>query len=111
MRDAAAAGGELGPPPAGAAGLQLVWPVPEEVQNSIEGWFGGGSILGKSTNVNKDFLKPYYHRRVAGRVLGCFGSSIQLFPQTFGFLLQVGRQRLWAAEGAAAHEDLSALQR
>ena len=64
-----AAGGELGPPPAGAAGLQLVWPAVEEVQNCLEGWFGGGSIPGKSTNVNKPFLQPYYHRQGCCREL------------------------------------------
>jgi tyrosyl-DNA phosphodiesterase-1 len=40
----------LGPPSGGVAdpsNIHLIWPTAEEVQNSIEGWFAGGSIPGK----------------------------------------------------------------
>lgn len=39
---------KLHAPPGGwsGAGVHLVWPTVSEVQNSIEGWFAGGSIPG-----------------------------------------------------------------
>lgn len=63
-------GQRLGLPPPGPAGLKIVWPTVEEVQNSNEGWFAGCSIPGPTKNVTKPFLQPYYHRwggEVTGR--------------------------------------------
>lgn len=63
-------GSPLGPPPGGLAGLRLVWPTTEEVRNSVEGWFAGGSIPGYPDKVRKDFLQRHYCRwggEMAGR--------------------------------------------
>lgn len=62
----------LGPPFGGAAdpsNIHLIWPTVEEVQNSIEGWFAGGSIPGYPDKVQRDFLQHYY-RRFGGQVAG-----------------------------------------
>ena len=61
--------GALGPPPGGLPGLHLVWPTTEEVRNSVEGWFAGGSIPGYPDKVKKDFLQGHY-RRWGGEVVG-----------------------------------------
>lgn len=37
-----------------------------QVRNSLEGWAAGRSIPGSSENVNKPFLRQYYHRCVLG---------------------------------------------
>jgi tyrosyl-DNA phosphodiesterase 1 len=62
----------LGPPSGGvadASNVHLIWPTTEEVQNSIEGWFAGGSIPGYPDKVNRDFLQKFY-RRFGGNVAG-----------------------------------------
>jgi len=62
----------LGPPSGGVAdpsNIHLIWPTAEEVQNSIEGWFAGGSIPGYPEKVQRDFLQQYY-RRFGGQVAG-----------------------------------------
>jgi tyrosyl-DNA phosphodiesterase-1 len=56
-----AGGRALGPPPL-PAGLHLVWPTVEEVQNSVEGWFAGRSIPGRADKVRRDFLQQHYRR-------------------------------------------------
>jgi len=42
--------------------LQIVWPTVDEIRNSIEGYYGGGSVCGKTKNVSLEFLKPLYRR-------------------------------------------------
>jgi len=54
--------GKLGPGAAGAKGLQLVWPTVEEIRASVEGWRGGASLPGPAKNVDKPFLRPYWHK-------------------------------------------------
>ena len=53
-------GQPLGPLRRGAAGLQLVWPMREEVRDSMEGWAAGGSVPGTLANVDRPFLKPLW---------------------------------------------------
>ena len=52
-----------------AADAHLVWPTVWEVQNSLEGWFSGGSIPGQPGKVDKEFLVSQY-RRWGGAVVG-----------------------------------------
>jgi tyrosyl-DNA phosphodiesterase-1 len=42
--------------------LRIVWPTAAEIRNSVEGHRGGGSVMGKSKNVQDEFLQPLYHR-------------------------------------------------
>lgn len=53
-------GGTLGPPRNGLNGLHLVWPTVQEVRNSLEGWWAGGSIPGNHKNVTQPFLMERY---------------------------------------------------
>ena len=41
--------------------LELVWPSVEEIRDSLEGWFAGGSIPGYPDRIRKSFLMPRYH--------------------------------------------------
>lgn len=41
--------------------LELVWPSVEEIRDSLEGWFAGGSIPGYPDRIRKPFLMPRYH--------------------------------------------------
>ncbi len=54
--------GKLGPGAAGAEGLQLIWPTVWEIRDSVEGWRGGASVPGPAKNVNKPFLRPFWHK-------------------------------------------------
>ena len=42
--------------------LRLVYPTPEEVRTSVEGYRGGASVPGTVKNVTKAFLRPLYYR-------------------------------------------------
>ena len=56
------AGDRLGDGPSGPAGLQLVWPTAEEIRRSSVGWAAGGAVNGPPGNVDRRFLRPYWHR-------------------------------------------------
>ena len=45
-----------------ASRMKIVWPSVEEVRTCVEGYAGGGAIPGRTKNLDKDFLKPLYHR-------------------------------------------------
>lgn len=47
--------------------LQLVYPTVTEIRDSIEGYRGGASVPGRSTNVSKSFLRPLYHTWSGGK--------------------------------------------
>lgn len=40
--------------------VKLVWPTEREIQSSIQGVRGGGSVPGRLKNLHKPFLKPLY---------------------------------------------------
>jgi len=42
--------------------LRIVWPTVDEIRNSVEGYYGGGSVCGKKKNVSLEFLQPLYRR-------------------------------------------------
>ncbi|KAL3807984.1 hypothetical protein ACHAXA_000954 [Cyclostephanos tholiformis] len=42
--------------------MKIIWPTVEEIRNSVEGYGAGGAIPGRVANLDKDFLKPLYHR-------------------------------------------------
>eukprot|EP00986_Skeletonema_menzelii_P013550 scaffold7979_cov149-Skeletonema_menzelii.AAC.1 len=42
--------------------LQIVWPTVDEIRDSVEGYYGGGSVCGKTKNVSLEFLRPLYRR-------------------------------------------------
>ena len=45
-----------------ASRMKIVWPSVEEVRTCVEGYDGGGAIPGRTKNLEKEFLKPLYHR-------------------------------------------------
>ena len=47
--------------------LQLIWPTVAEVRDSLEGWFGGGSICGYPERVNKPVVASRLHQWGGGR--------------------------------------------
>jgi tyrosyl-DNA phosphodiesterase-1 len=49
------------------AELQLIWPTVAEVRDSLEGWFGGGSICGYPERVNKPIVVSRLHQWGGGR--------------------------------------------
>ena len=42
--------------------LKLVYPTIQEIVQSVEGRLGGGSVPGRTKNVQKDFLRRCYHK-------------------------------------------------
>ena len=42
--------------------LKLVFPTPECIRRSVEGYRGGGTVPSKKSNVNKPFLRPLWHK-------------------------------------------------
>lgn len=46
----------------GAENLQMVYPTVSEIENSVEGLSGGGSVPGREKNVMKPFLLPMYRK-------------------------------------------------
>jgi tyrosyl-DNA phosphodiesterase 1 len=40
----------------------LVFPTPDDIRNSVEGYSGGGTVPSSKNNVYKPFLKPLWHR-------------------------------------------------
>ena len=42
--------------------LRIVFPTPECIRNSVEGYSGGGTVPSKKTNVNKAVLQPLWHK-------------------------------------------------
>ena len=46
----------------GKPSFQLIWPSVSEVQHSLEGWFGGGSVCGTKERLFKPALVPLLHR-------------------------------------------------
>ena len=65
----------LGKPPRNRSGLQLVWPTAEEVQNSTEGWFAGGSIPGAAGGPRGSHAAPGKRSRC-----GCRRPVLRLCP-------------------------------
>ena len=54
----------------GSPELQIVWPTVSDVRDSLEGWFGGGSVCGTSDRVFKAPVRSRLHRwsgEMAGR--------------------------------------------
>ena len=89
----AVGGQRLGAPPAGAAGLHIIWPQADEVRNSLEGWFAGGSIPGRKDNVERDHLRRLYHRHVLPLPLARLLAA--------GALLECPCDRRWCHEAGA----------
>jgi tyrosyl-DNA phosphodiesterase-1 len=52
--------GTLGPSRVDLALLYLIWPIVQEVQDSLEGWFAGGSLHGTHKNMTQPFLLERY---------------------------------------------------
>jgi tyrosyl-DNA phosphodiesterase-1 len=48
--------------PATATKMKLIWPTCEEVRTSHGGYRIGDAIPGRTKNVDRDFLRPLYHR-------------------------------------------------
>jgi tyrosyl-DNA phosphodiesterase-1 len=50
------------PPPPLSSRMKIVWPTVEEIRTSVEGYDAGHAIPGRVANLDKDFLRPLYHR-------------------------------------------------
>lgn len=88
-------GGALGPPRAGLKDLRLVWPTVQEVRDSLEGWWAGGSIPGPHQNVTKDFLVERYCR-FGGAPVG----RQRAMPHIKSYLRFAGEEVAWMCVGA-----------
>lgn len=45
-----------------SARMKIIWPTVEEIRSCEEGYAGGGAIPGRMKNLDKEFLRPLFHR-------------------------------------------------